>query len=266
MSAVDDSNKSRSAVAWQPAARWVSLGLAALLAGCGGGGGGGDAGGAGGAGGGAPQTIGLDTAGNAPNSGMRCVDGPPAQDGINQFPNLFFPWQNLAGSCTIVTFSAQDPGVGRPGTVTTASIRVGATTGRMRFVRLRNLYQNKAGTNGNRQCCAVMEYGTVFTPTPNSVTTVPLNFRMTWETPPPATDFTTVIGQDRVGLEVLDAGTPIPGVWTRNGLAETGVNATFIWLPSISNQGFAAGALQLPNYTTSFSGFVPSFSYTFVPG
>lgn len=265
MSAVNDSNGLEPAAAWRAVVQGLCMGVAALLAGCGGGGGGGgDSGG--GAGAGTPQTVGIDTSSNAPNSGMRCVDGPPAQDGINQFPNLFFPWQNLAGSCTVVTFSAQDPGVGRPGTVTSASIRVGATTGRMRFVRLRNLYQNQAGTNGNRQCCAVMEYGAVFTPAPDSVTTVPLNFRMTWEAPPPATDFTTVIGQDRIGLEVLDPGTPIPGVWTRNGLSEIGINATFIWLPSVSNQGFAAGALQLPNHTTSFSGFVPTFNYRFVPG
>lgn len=254
-------NRARPVKAWYSVASGLCMGMLALLTGCGGGGGGGDGGASA-----TPQTVGIDTASNAPNNAMRCVDGPPAQDGINQFPNLFFPWQNLAGSCTIVTFSAQDPGVGRAGTVTSASIRVGATTGRMRFVRLRNLYQNQAGTTGNRQCCAVMEYGSVFTPTPNSVTTVTLNFRMTWEPPPPATDFTTVIGQDRIGLEVLDPGTPIPGVWTRNGLTETGTNATFIWLPSISNQGFAAGALQLPNHTTSFSGFLPTFNYSFVPG
>ncbi len=234
--------------------------LALLLTACGGGGG--DCGGAGG--GGAPQTIGLAST-NAPNNGMRCVDGPPAQDGFNQFPNLAFPWAGLAGSCTIITFSAQDPGVPVPGTVTTASVRVGPVTGRMRFVRLRNLYQNKAGTNGTRVCCAIQEYGAIFTPVANSVTTVTLNFRMTMEPPPPATDFTTVIGQDHVGLEVLDPGTPLPGVWTRNGLPDTGVNATFIWLPSISDQGFPPGALQPPNYTTSFSGFVPTFNYTFVP-
>jgi hypothetical protein len=165
-----------------------------------------------------------------------------------------------------LTFSAQDPGNAGPGTVTTASIRVGANTGRMRFVRLRNFYRNQAGSNGIRECCGIQEYGAIFVPTPNSVTTVTLNFRMTFEPPPPATDFTTTIAQDRIGLEVLDTNTPIPGVWTRNGLPDIGVNATFIWLPSISNQGFAAGALQLPNRTTSFSGFLPTFNYTFVPG
>lgn len=233
--------------------------LALLLGACGGGGG--DAN----PGAGIPQQIGLDS-GTAPNSGMRCIDGPPAQDGVNQFPNLFFPWQGIAGSCTILTFSQQDPGNATSGTVTTARIRVGASTGRMRFVRLRNLYQNKAGTNGIRECCSIQEYGAIFTPAANAVTTVTLNFRMTFEPPPPATDFTTVIGQDRIGLEVLDSNTPIPAVWTRNGLTDTGINATFIWLPSISNQGFPAGALQLPNHTTSYSGFLPTFNYTFVPG
>lgn len=242
--------------------RLLTPSLLLLLAACGGGGGGGDNGGATGA----PQTIGLDITNSAPNSGMRCIDGPPAQDGVNQFPNLFFPWQGIAGSCTVLTFSQQDPGNGGPGTVTTARIRVGATTGRMRFVRLRNFYQNKAGTNGTRECCGIQEYGAIFTPTANAVTTVTLNFRMAWEPPPPANDFTTVIVQDRIGLEVLDTNTPIPAVWTRNGLPDTGVNATFIWLPSISNQGYPAGALQLPNRTTSFSGWLPTFNYTFVSG
>ncbi len=226
------------------------------LAACGGGG-------DGGGGAAAPQVIGLDS-NIAPNNGVRCIDGPPAQDGVSQFPNLLFPFQGIAGSCTLLTFSAQ--AIAQPGTVTTASIRVGATTGRMRFVRLRNLYQNERGSNGIRVCCSIQEYGAIFTPTPNSVTTVALNFRMTFEPPPPAIDFTTVIGQDHVGLEVLDTNTPIPGVWTRNGLPETGVNATFVWLPSISNQGFPAGALQPPSWSTSFSGFLPTFNYTFVPG
>jgi hypothetical protein len=238
------------------------LSLAGLLAACGGGGG--DGGGAGGGGGGA-RTIGLDSS-VAPNSGVRCIDGPPLQDGSTQFPNLQFPWAGMAGSCTILTFSAQDPGNGGPGTVTQANIRVGNATGPMRFVRLRNLWQNRAGNADGSQCCAIMEYGAVFTPAVNSVTTVPLNFRMTWEPRPPATDFTTVIAQDRVGLEVLNPNTPIPGVWTRNGLPEIGTNATFIWLPSISNQGYPAGAVQMPNRTTSYSGFVPSFNYNFVPG
>ena len=235
--------------------------LTALLCACGGGGGG-DGGGGGGA---SEQVIGLDSS-NAPNSGMRCVDGPPLQDGVNQFPNLSFPWFGVAGSCTVLTFSAQDPGNASPGTVTTARIRVGATSGRMRFVRLRNLWQNVPNSNDGSRCCAIMEYGAIFTPTPNAVTTVPLNFRMTWEARPPANDFNTIIAQDRIGLEVLDSNTPIPAVWTRNGLPDIGTNATFIWLPSISNQGFAAGALQLPNRTTSYSGWLPTFNYSFVPG
>ncbi|MEQ1807360.1 MAG: hypothetical protein ABL900_18425 [Burkholderiaceae bacterium] len=97
------------------------------------------------------------------------------------------------------------------------------------------------------------------------MTTVALNFQMTWEPIPATNDFTTTAAQDRIGLEVLDPQTPIPGTWTQNGLPEIGVNATFIWLPSISNQGFAPGALQLPNRTTSFSGWLPTFNYTFVP-
>jgi hypothetical protein len=236
--------------------RWVASLMLALFAAACGGGGGGDAAGGG-------RTIGLDS-NVAPNANMRCVDGPPAQDG-NQLPNLFFPFAGLARSCTVLTFSPQDPGVPGPGVVTTASIRIGATTGRMRFVRLRNLYQNRLGTRDGSECCAVMEYGAIFTPTPNSVTTVALNFRMTWEAIPPPIDLTTVIGQDRIALEVLDPNTPIPGVWTQNGRPQLDT-ASFIWLPSVSDQGFPPGALQLPQRTSSFSGWLPTFSYNWLPG
>ena len=244
----------------RPLAVPLLWGAALLLSACGGGGGGDGAGA-----GAAAQVIGLDSS-VAPSVNMRCVDGPPLQDGVNQLPNLLFPFFGVGATCTLLTFSAQDPGNAGPGTVTTARIRVGNISGPMRFVRLRNFYQNVLGTRDSATCCGIQEYGPVFTPTPNSVTTVTLNFRMTWEPRPPVIDLSTIIAQDRIGLEVLDPNTPIPGVWTRNGLPEIGVNATFIWLPSISQQGFPPAALQLPNRTTSFSGFVPTFNYTFVPG
>lgn len=106
---------------------------------------------------------------------------------MGQFPNLAFPFQGIATSCTLLTFVSQGTVITQPGTVTTASILVGPTTGRMRFVRLRNFYRNQAGTNGVRECCGIQEYGAIFTPTPNSVTTVTLNFRMTLSRRRPAT-------------------------------------------------------------------------------
>ncbi len=112
----------------------VSLALALLVGAWGGGGSSACAGGGGGGGG---HTIGLGST-VAPNTNSGCAAHPLAQDG-NQLPNLFFPCAGLAGSCPALTVSPQDPGVPGPGVGTAASIRAGATTGRMRYVRMRNL-------------------------------------------------------------------------------------------------------------------------------
>lgn len=214
--------------------------------------------GGGGGGGGAPKVVGVDLGSVAPNNAVTCGNGLP----IGVFPNFSFFGGN--SSCTFLTFSPFDLGPGASGTVTTASVRVGPVTGPMRFVKLRDLFQNTIGSNGNPQCCAVEEYGTPFTPQANAVTTVTLNFRMTWDAVPPLLDQTTVAGQDHIGLEVLAPNVPLPGVWVTGGQASP--NATFIWLPAVSAQGFQAGGIGFPPIPGTYpSGFIPTISYTFVP-
>lgn len=227
---------------------WLGLVCAGLLGACGGGG----------DGGGGTSTVGP-ALNFDPLSNVTCADGLVIQ--INaSFPQPF-TFQG-ANSCLLVTFSAgsvaglpatQPSG---PGTVTSASVRVGPVSGPMRFVRMRILFQNGFGA----ACCSLEQVGAVFTPQPNATTTVPLNFPITFERAPPPTDTTTIIAQDLIALEVLAPNVPIPGVWTANGAPVTGLSSE-LWLPALSTQ------VNVPSNnlrsTGSFSGFLPSYNFTF---
>lgn len=191
---------------------------------------------------------------------LRCSDGYPVQT------NATFPQPLFGGgssSCTVLTFLAPDPNA--PGTttgvVTSASIRVGAVTGRMRFVRMRILFSNQS----KQQCCSLEQNGDIFTPAPNATTVVPLNWRMQNDHVPSPTDLTTIAVNDLVALEVLDPNVPIPGYWPANGGAVP-ATASYMYLPSLTEQNVPTPSPMLLNYTGSYSGFVPSFNVSYVPG
>lgn len=225
--------------------------LSLALAGCGGGGGG-----DGGAAGGAAATVGP-TLNFTPTSGVTCADGLVIQSNA-AFPQPF-AFQG-APSCLVLTVSAgaaanqptmQPPG---PGTVTTATVRVGPVTGPMRFVRMRISYQNGFGAF----CCSVEQFGQTFTPQANADTTVALNFPIGFTARPAPTDTTTIAFNDQIGLQVLAPNVPIPGIWRRDGGQEQFLD-TNLWqvLPAAGQNQRSAG---------SFSGFMPSFNFQFVPG
>jgi hypothetical protein len=218
-------------------------------------GGGTSSGGGGGGGGGQARTLGPEMT-SEPSSEWRCSDGYPIQ--INpSFPQPFN--EPGAQSCTLVTFLPPvSPAVGS-GTAVSANIKVGATTGPMRFLRMRLLYQNGTGP----KCCSLQEYGETFTPTAGTTTTVPLNFKMTEESVPPPTDTTSIVANDTIALEVLSPTVPIPGHWPSNG-AQVPDIANYLWLPSLTSQK-AAAPTNLLNYTAGFSGFVPLFTISYVP-
>jgi len=187
-----------------------------------------------------------------------CIDGYPLQSNP-QFPQPFFG----AGqqSCLVLTFLASNTGASfTRATATSASIRVGASTGPMRFVRMRILFSHRS----QQQCCSVEQYGDVFTPTANAVTQVPLGFDMIFESVPPKEQLDTVVANDLIALEVLAPNVPIPGVWPSNGGAVQGT-ASYMWLPALSAQNVPAPSQQLLNYQGSYSGFVPAFNVTFQP-
>jgi hypothetical protein len=201
-------------------------------------------------------TLGSDLSAS-PTSEYRCSDGYPIQTNPT-FPQPFYA--SGSGSCTLLTFlppAAISPG---SGTAVSADIKVGATTGPMRFVKMRILYQNGVGP----KCCSLQEYGEEFTPRANATTTVPLGFAMLEEHVPPATDTTTIIANDLIALEVLAPNVPIPGHWPANGGPVTNI-ANYLWLPALSSVDTPAPSNVLLQHTGSFSGFVPLFSIAYVP-
>lgn len=192
----------------------------------------------------------------APTNPVTCQDGYPVQ--INpSFPQPF----TLQGapSCLVLSFFGGEQ-AGVPGTVVSANIRVGSASGPMRFVRMRILFQN--GQSGyDRACCSAEQFGAVFVPTPNAVTTVPLNFPMTRDPTPSPNDTTTIAAADLVALEVLAPNVPIPGVWTRNGGAQLDL-PTYAYFPALSARVNAPSSNLRSE--GSYSGFLPSFNLNFV--
>lgn len=188
----------------------------------------------------------------APTNGVTCQDGYPVQ--INaSFPQPFT--SQGAPSCLLITFfngaeSTQE------GTVVSANIRIGPVTGPMRFVKARILYQSVTG----QACCSVQQYGPIFTPTANAITTVPLNFQMTEDHVPQPTD-PTIVANDLVALEVLAPDVPIPGVWTNNGGSDLGL-PNYLYLPAMTTRGLNAPTQNLRS-DGSFSGFLPSFNLNY---
>jgi hypothetical protein len=198
-----------------------------------------------------------------PVSNVTCAHGYPVQ--INaSFPQPFT--QTGAGSCLLLTFfPGAQPTV--PGLVVSANVRVGAVTGRMRFVKMRILVKNILVALPNfvepdRACCSVEQYGPEFTPTANGVTTVPLNFQMRAERIPPIDDLNTIAAGDLVGLEVLAPNVPIPGVWVNNGGSVLTL-PNYLWLPAMSARGGTAAPTQNLRSEGSYSGFLPSYNLNF---
>lgn len=188
----------------------------------------------------------------APTNGITCQDGYPVQ--INgSFPQPF----TLQGapSCMLITFFA---GAHPPtdGVVVSANIRVGPVTGPMRFVKARILYSNNTG----QVCCSVEQYGPVFTPQANAITTVNLGFTMR-EDHVPAPNDPKLVSNDLVALEVLAPAVPIPGVWTNNGGSDLGL-PNYAYFPAFTTRGLNAPTQNLLS-DGSYSGFLPSFNLNF---
>ena len=112
-------------------------------------------------------------------------------------------WIQLSSGYTNSTVGSDSIPPGS-GTLTTASVRIGATTGPMRFVMVRGFYNVD---NGNSSCCVVLLQSKTFTPARNAVTTEKVNF-------PIVSNNSIVDGDlevfDVLGLLVMSASTPIP--------------------------------------------------------
>lgn len=203
---------------------------------------------------GGPQVqLGPDLGATPPNNLVACQDGYPIQ--INPtFPQPFTG--QGAPSCLLLTFfTGAQPTAN--GTVVAANLFVGAVTGPMRFVRMRVLLQNP----GSPACCSAEQYGLVFTPPINTLTTIPLDFPITADHVPPPEDTTTIAAGDLVGLEILAPNVPIPGTWIRNGGSELGL-PNYEWLPALSTRGLNPPTSNLRS-EGSFSGFLPAYNLEF---
>jgi hypothetical protein len=207
--------------------------------------------GGGGIGGGSVVQVG-DNLNFTPDNGIVCADGFPVQ--INaSFPQPFTG--GGASSCMLITFFAgSQPTAG--GTVVSANIRVGPVTGPMRFVKARILYSNNTG----QVCCSVEQYGPIFTPQANAITTVDLNFRMTEEHVPPPNS-SRLVANDLVALEVLAANVPIPGTWPNNGGAILAL-PNYAYFPAFTTRGLNAPTQNLLS-DGSYSGFLPAYNLNF---
>jgi hypothetical protein len=207
--------------------------------------------------------IGQNLNGQPANNAITCADGVPAQTpAFLGFiaPEAFMPFQGK-GSCTLITFfdGAQ---VGAPGTVTAANIKIGPVTGPMRFVRARVLFDRRLAGN-EVTCCSVEQVGPTFTPAPNGITTVPLNFVMTFERIPAQNELGRVVAQDMVALEILAPNVPIPGTWMNPPFGGNMQQANYIYWPAFTTNPSNAGQNRRSN--ASFSGFMPSYNLNFVP-
>jgi hypothetical protein len=190
-----------------------------------------------------PATLGPADAMLVPDNLSTCADGFPVQ--INPtFPQPFIG--GGSASCTLLTYSSLQPT--SPGVAVSANIGVGPTTGQMRFVRMRILEEV-----GSTACCSAEQFGEIFTPQANGLTTVPLDFVMEQ-----GTDIETGIRYaDWIGLEILAPDVPLPGVWTQNGGPDIAL-PSYLWLPSLSSRGPAP--TQNLRSEGSYSGFLRSTS------
>jgi hypothetical protein len=90
------------------------------------------------------------------------------------------------------------------GTITRARVRVGPVTGPMQFVVMRSLRHPQS--LADPACCFPVGASQVFTPTPNSITTVPMNVRVRHDTD----QASGINNYDHIAISVLAPGVPIP--------------------------------------------------------
>jgi hypothetical protein len=128
---------------------------------------------------------------------------------------------NNTGACSLIsspscTFYSGAPGPGfyapLSGTVTTVRVKAGNfAQGPMQILVMRSLFQN-SGDPGHPYfaCCFVEQYGPIFTPAPNAVTTVPTALPMIEDPIPPPENLIDNARGDFLALSVLAPDVPIP--------------------------------------------------------
>ena len=177
----------------------------------------------------ATVTFGSDL-GQPANAPLSCSYGV-----LNQFLGQFLigPFN---GDCmwtsVVVGSTAESLTAPASGTVTAVRVRTGASTGPMQVDVVRFLFRQTGNpASPEVACCFMQAYGPVFTPPPNSVTTIPTNLAVKVEATPPPNDTTTVAATDQLALTSLEPGVQVPLFATRNGGADLSV-LSYAWYPA----------------------------------
>lgn len=110
------------------------------------------------------------------------------------------------------------------GTVSAVRVRVGPVTGPMQVVVEQALRQDNPFEPGkpNYACCQAMALSQVFTPAPNAITTIPVNFRVRQDISPDANGYYV---DQHLSLSVLNPNVPIPAAIDPNA-------GMTIWFPA----------------------------------
>lgn len=185
------------------------------------------------------QTFGTDL--NQPaNAPLRCEEGV-----LNQF-TLQFLFGPFGGNCTwssvVVASPSESLTAPATGTVTAVRVKMGPNTGPMQVVVVRFLFR-QTGNPGKPElaCCFVQEYGPVFEPAANAITTVPTNLHVTVEPTPPPEDLTTIAATDQLALSSLNPSVQVPLFATNGGANDLSV-LSYAWYPAPT-----AGAVPAPS-------------------
>ncbi len=164
------------------------------------------------------------------NAPLTCAEGV-----LNQF-TLNFEFGPFNGNCTWSSVVAGSPSESLTapgsGTVTAVRVRMGPNTGPMQVDVVRFLFR-QTGNPGKPElaCCFVQEYGPVFEPAANAITTVPTDLPVTVEPTPPPDDLTTIAATDQLALSSLNPGVQVPLFATNGGSNDLNV-LSYAWYPA----------------------------------
>lgn len=162
---------------------------------------------------------------------------------LNQYLGQFLIGPS-GGSCmwssVVIGSPAESLTAPTSGTVTAVRVRTGASTGPMQVNIVRFLFR-QTGNPGAPElaCCFVEEYGPVFTPAANTITTVPTNLPVKVELTPPPSDITTIAATDQLALSSLDPSVQVPLFATKNGENDLSV-LSYAWYPAPTVSGVPA--------------------------
>ena len=118
---------------------------------------------------------------------------------------------------------------GGEGIVSVVRVRVGPVTGPMQIAEEEALRKDNPADPGHPTyaCCKLVALSPVFTPTPNAVTTVPVNFPVKQSLTPEPSGYYV---DDHLSLSVLNPNVPIPAASDPNA-------AVGIWYPAWQTPG-----------------------------